>query len=52
MDLLLYILGLVVVASPLLMTVLLGASSLINRRLSEDTTARVCHTCITSGLLA
>src|SRR5215469_11149198 len=52
MDLLVYILGLVVVTSPLLMTVLLGASSLINRRLSEDTTARVCHTCITSGLLA
>ncbi len=48
----LFALGLVVVASPLLMTVLLGLSSLANRRLSEDATARLGHVTIACGLLA
>jgi NAD(P)H-quinone oxidoreductase subunit 5 len=45
-------LGIVVVTAPLLLTVLLGFSSLIGRRLSEEATARFGHWTIVTGLSA
>lgn len=52
MQQVLYVLGLVVVGSPLIMTGLLGITTLANRPLSEQTTSRVSHTLIACGLLA
>jgi NAD(P)H-quinone oxidoreductase subunit 5 len=49
---LLMFLGLVVVASPFLLTVVLGVSSLLDWKLAEETTTRLITTAITSGLLA
>lgn len=46
------VLGLVIVASPLLMTCILGISSLIDRRLSEDATTRLGRATIVCGLSA
>ncbi|HLJ11308.1 MAG TPA: proton-conducting transporter membrane subunit, partial [Planctomycetaceae bacterium] len=48
----LFALGLVVVASPLVMTCILGISSLANRTLSEEATVRLGHVTIGCGLLA
>jgi NAD(P)H-quinone oxidoreductase subunit 5 len=48
----LFILELLVVASPLLMTCVLGLSTLANRKLSEKATARVAQVSIICGLLA
>src|SRR5579871_6475953 len=48
----LFALGLFVVASPLVMTCILGISSLANRPLSEDATVRLGHVTIACGLLA
>ena len=47
-----FALGLLVVVSPLVMTCVLGLSSLANRRLSEETTARLAHVTIICGLVA
>ena len=49
---LLRFLGLVVVASPLLLTVILGVSSLLDRKVSEDITTRLVYAATASGLLA
>ncbi|WP_406699751.1 proton-conducting transporter membrane subunit [Singulisphaera sp. Ch08] len=49
---LLMILGLVVVAAPLLLTIVLGVSSLLNWTLAEETTSKLVHLAIVSGLLA
>jgi NAD(P)H-quinone oxidoreductase subunit 5 len=46
------LLGIVVVGSPLVMTIILGISSLLDRKLAEETTARLVHGTIVSGLLA
>ena len=51
-DQILFALGLIVVGSPLVMTTLLGVTSLASRRLSETATARVGQTSIAVGLLA
>lgn len=48
----LYLLGLIVVASPLLMTCSLGLSTLANRSLSESATARVGYLTVVAGLSA
>jgi NADH-quinone oxidoreductase subunit L len=48
----LFALGIVVVASPLLMTCILGLSSLANRKLSEEATMRLGHVTIVCGLSA
>ncbi len=45
-------LGIVVVAAPLLLAVILGISSLIGRKLSEEATTRLGHATIVCGLLA
>ena len=45
-------LGVVVVAAPLLLTLLLGVSSLLDRKLAEDTTTRAVQVAVISGLLA
>ncbi len=45
-------LGLVVVASPFLLTIVLGISSLLNEKLSEEETTRLVYTAIVSGLVA
>jgi NADH:ubiquinone oxidoreductase subunit 5 (subunit L)/multisubunit Na+/H+ antiporter MnhA subunit len=45
-------LGLVVVASPFLLTSILGISSLLRLRLSEETTTRLIYASIVSGLIA
>jgi NADH-quinone oxidoreductase subunit L len=47
-----FALGIVVVASPLLLTWVLGLSSLANRKLSEEVTARLGHVTIATGLSA
>lgn len=49
---LLMCLGLVVVAAPLLLTIVLGVSSLLNWQLAEATTSKLVHVAIVSGLLA
>ncbi|SIN80083.1 NAD(P)H-quinone oxidoreductase subunit 5 [Singulisphaera sp. GP187] len=49
---LLMFLGLVVVAAPLLLTIILGVSSLLNWTLAEETTSKLVHIAIVSGLLA
>ena len=49
---LLRFLGLVVVASPLLLTVILGVSSLLDRKIDEDTTTRLVYASTVAGLLA
>lgn len=49
---LLKLLGLVVVANPLLLTVILGVSSLLDWKLAEETTTRFVYTAIVSGLFA
>jgi NAD(P)H-quinone oxidoreductase subunit 5 len=45
-------LGLVVVAAPLLLTITLGVSSLLDRKLAEETTANLVYVAIVSGLTA
>ncbi len=48
----LFALALVVVVSPLVMTAVLGVSSLIGRKLSEEATTRLGHLTIVCGLAA
>ena len=50
-DPLLQILGMVVVASPLLLVITLGATSLLNWKLAEETTARLVYAAVAVGLL-
>jgi len=45
-------LGIVVVASPFVATIVLGVSSLLERKLSKPATTRLVYTMILSGLLA
>ncbi len=45
-------LGVIVVGSPLLLTLGLGISSIIDRKVTEETTARLVYAAIVSGLLA
>ena len=45
-------LGLVSVGSPLVLTAVLGISSLLDRKLAEERTTRLIHAAITAGLLA
>lgn len=45
-------LGIVVVAAPLLLTVVLGVSSIVGRKLTEEATTRLGHATIVTGLLA
>ena len=45
-------LGLVVVVCPLLLTIILGLSSLVDWKLAEETTAKLVYAAIVSGLLA
>jgi NADH-quinone oxidoreductase subunit L len=45
-------LGLTAVAAPVLLFCLLGVSSLLDRRLSEQATGRACQAAIVTGLLA
>ncbi len=47
-----YVLGLIVVAAPTLLMLILGLSSLFERRLSEEMTGKVCQAAIIVGLLA
>jgi NAD(P)H-quinone oxidoreductase subunit 5 len=49
---LLTLLGLLVVVSPLLMTVVLGVSSLTSWKLSETTTTKIVYGAVVTGLLA
>jgi NAD(P)H-quinone oxidoreductase subunit 5 len=49
---LLKVLGLVVVACPLLVTIVLGVSSLLDRKLAEETTTRLVYAATASGLIA
>jgi len=49
---LLFALGIVVVGSPLLLTCILGLSSLASRKLSEEATTRLGHVTIACGLAA
>ncbi|HEV3168263.1 MAG TPA: proton-conducting transporter membrane subunit [Isosphaeraceae bacterium] len=49
---LLILLGIVVVASPLVLTFILGLSSLLDWKLGEDATTSLVHAAITSGLAA
>lgn len=51
-DQLLRALGIVVVAAPLLLTCILGISSLVGRTLSEEATTRLGHAMIVCGLTA
>jgi NAD(P)H-quinone oxidoreductase subunit 5 len=46
------LLGLIVIASPLLLTVILGLSSLLDWKLAEETTSNLVYVAIVSGLLA
>jgi NAD(P)H-quinone oxidoreductase subunit 5 len=46
------LLGLVVIAAPVLLLCALGVSSLLDRRLSEEATNRVCQVTMVTGLLA
>jgi NADH-quinone oxidoreductase subunit L len=48
----LMILGIFVVLSPILLTVVLGLSSLLDRKVSEEATAKLVYVSIVSGLLA
>jgi NADH-quinone oxidoreductase subunit L len=48
----LFALGIVVVGSPLLLTCILGISSLVGRKLSEEATARLGHLTVACGLTA
>src|SRR5262245_27960423 len=48
---LLMFLGLVVVAAPLLLTIVLGVSSLLSWTLSEGTTSKLVQVAIVAGLL-
>ena len=50
-DLLMF-LGIVTVASPLLLTAILGLSSLLDRKIDEAATTTLVYTCIVSGLMA
>src|SRR5437667_12629574 len=45
-------LGIVVVAAPLLLIIVLGITSLVGRKLSEEATSRLGHATIVAGLLA
>jgi NADH-quinone oxidoreductase subunit L len=45
-------LGVVVVAAPFLLTLILGVSSLLDRKLAEETTTRAVQVAVISGLLA
>src|SRR4029077_11123215 len=45
-------LGLIVVGCPLLLTVILGISSLVDWKLAEETTANLVYVAISTGLLA
>jgi NAD(P)H-quinone oxidoreductase subunit 5 len=49
---LLKVLGLVVVASPLLVTIVLGVSSILDRKLTEEATTRLVYAATVSGLVA
>ena len=51
-DALLQLLGLIVVISPLLLTIVLGVSSLLDWKLPEPTISQLVHATIVSGLLA
>ena len=51
-DQLMKYLGLIVVISPLLLTAILGISSLVGRRLAEETTAKLVYAAIVCGLTA
>lgn len=46
------LLGLIVVMTPLALLVVLGLSSLLDRKLSEGTTSRLCQVAMVAGLLA
>ncbi len=46
------LLGLIVVVSPLLVTIVLGASSLMSWKLSETATTKIVYAAIATGLLA
>src|SRR5947209_3567161 len=49
---LLKLLGLIVVACPFLLTIVLGVSSLLDWKVTEERTTRLSFVAITSGLLA
>jgi NAD(P)H-quinone oxidoreductase subunit 5 len=49
---LIQVLGYIVIASPFLLTVLLGVTSLVGRPLTEERTGRACYATIITGLLA
>src|SRR5207244_1887873 len=49
---LIHLLGLIVLASPLLLLCVLGIASLLNRPLSEEATGTICQATIITGLLA
>ena len=51
-DTLLQLLGLIVVISPLLLTIVLGVSSLLDWKLPEPMISKLVHTTIVSGLVA
>lgn len=46
------LLGVIVVATPLLMTIILGVSSLLSWNLSESTTTKIVYAAMVSGLIA
>src|SRR5581483_7160728 len=46
------LLGLIVVASPLLLTAILGISSLLDWKLAEETTANLVYVATATGLIA
>jgi NADH-quinone oxidoreductase subunit L len=46
------LLGLIVIATPVLLLCVLGVSSLLGWKLSEETTGKVCQTAIVTGLVA
>src|SRR5262245_1173937 len=46
------VLGLLVLASPVMLVMVLGLSSLLEIRLSEQTTGKICQVAIVTGLLA
>jgi NADH-quinone oxidoreductase subunit L len=49
---LLILLGMVVVASPLLLTFIFGVSSLLDLKLTEERTSRLVHGAVVTGLTA
>src|SRR4051794_13030471 len=49
---LIVLLGLTALAAPVALLVVLGVSSLLDRRLSEPATGRACQAAIVTGLLA